>query len=143
MPGRHRDGRAAVRVLEETRRLRAALDRVLRCRLGARPADDRDLEVIRAAYAEAAAHATLIDDAGYYRFSWTAESVRWPLWVIAEAGLDLLANAPLDRLGRCEHCRWLFLDHSRNRSRRWCSMSSCGAVAKMRRHRAARASAPR
>ncbi|MQA78800.1 MAG: hypothetical protein GEV10_10045 [Streptosporangiales bacterium] len=32
----------------------------------------------------------------------------------------------------------LFLDFSRNHSRRWCSMNGCGARAKMRRYRAGR-----
>ena len=32
-------------------------------------------------------------------------------------------------------CGWLFLDTSRNQSRRWCSMKSCGNRAKVRRHR--------
>jgi len=31
-------------------------------------------------------------------------------------------------------CTWLFLDRSRNRSRRWCSMATCGNRAKARRH---------
>jgi predicted RNA-binding Zn ribbon-like protein len=39
---------------------------------------------------------------------------------------------------------WVFIDRSRNRSRRWCTMDSCGAYAKARRRterrRAARSS---
>jgi predicted RNA-binding Zn ribbon-like protein len=133
----------AARVLEEIRRLRAALDDILRCRLGGDPVEEGPLEAIRSAYAEAVGHATLADRGTSFRLGWDgAKSVRWPLWVVAGAALDLLADAPLDRLGRCEHCRWLYLDHSRNHSRRWCSMNSCGAVAKMRRHRAARGSGP-
>jgi len=31
-------------------------------------------------------------------------------------------------------CGWLFLDETRNRSRRWCSMKDCGNRAKARRH---------
>jgi predicted RNA-binding Zn ribbon-like protein len=148
---RHRDLRlaaddapaAAARVYEDLRRLRGSLDHTLRCRLSGRTADHRYLGAVRSAYAEAVEHATLEEHAGSYRLSWHAASVRWPLWVTAATAVDLLADAPLDRLGRCEHCRWMFLDYSRNNSRRWCSMSSCGAAAKMRRHRAARASPAR
>ena len=45
-------------------------------------------------------------------------------------------------------CRFVFLDRSRNRSRRWCDMAACGNRAKLRRFRAtgprgaARAQAP-
>ncbi|WP_431075518.1 CGNR zinc finger domain-containing protein [Microbacterium phyllosphaerae] len=39
------------------------------------------------------------------------------------------------RLKACdrETCQWAYLDESRNRSRRWCSMNGCGNVLKMRR----------
>jgi predicted RNA-binding Zn ribbon-like protein len=136
----------ATRVFENVHRLRGSLDQVLRCRLSGASADAGQLGVIRSAYAEAARHATLQEHAESYRLTWStagAEALRWPLWVIADASLDLLTDAPLHLLGRCQHCRWLFLDLSRNHSRRWCSMNGCGAIVKMRRHRAARGSRPR
>jgi predicted RNA-binding Zn ribbon-like protein len=55
----------------------------------------------------------------------------------AEAALDLLLTADLTRIRRCPvaegGCGWLFLDQSRNRSRRWCRMADCGTTAKARR----------
>ena len=33
-------------------------------------------------------------------------------------------------------CGWLFLDLSKNASRRWCNMADCGNRAKARRYRA-------
>ncbi len=41
------------------------------------------------------------------------------------------------RLKVCENpqCRWLFLDHSRNRSRQWCEAASCGNRQRVRRFR--------
>lgn len=59
-----------------------------------------------------------------------------PLSALAVSALDLLRSGPLDRLKACEGCPWLFLDTSRNHSRRWCSMDDCGARVKMRRYRA-------
>jgi predicted RNA-binding Zn ribbon-like protein len=43
----------------------------------------------------------------------------------------------LERVRECANhdCGWLFLDLSRNRSRKWCDMSSCGNRAKVRRFR--------
>jgi predicted RNA-binding Zn ribbon-like protein len=55
---------------------------------------------------------------------------------IAAAAVDLLRHGPLDRLKLCQACPWLFLDLSRNHSRRWCSMNVCGGTLKMRRYRA-------
>ncbi|MFG1690968.1 CGNR zinc finger domain-containing protein [Gemmatimonadota bacterium] len=50
---------------------------------------------------------------------------------------DLLASEELDRLRVCDGdgCGWLFIDQSRNRSRRWCDMGDCGNRAKAKRFR--------
>ena len=60
-----------------------------------------------------------------------------PLWPIAQSAVELLLSGPLaDRVGQCADpggCGWLFLDLSRNRSRRWCSIADCGNRAKQRR----------
>ncbi len=47
----------------------------------------------------------------------------------------LSLRAHRERLKRCENprCGWLFVDRSRNRSRRWCEMATCGNRAKARR----------
>ncbi|HWT23248.1 MAG TPA: CGNR zinc finger domain-containing protein, partial [Solirubrobacteraceae bacterium] len=63
--------------------------------------------------------------------------LRSPLWPVAVAAVDLLRDPErLARLKQCGHCRWLFLDASRNRSRRWCSMEHCGTAAKIDARRA-------
>jgi predicted RNA-binding Zn ribbon-like protein len=60
--------------------------------------------------------------------------------------LEIARECP-GRVRECadDGCRAVYLDTSRNRSRRWCSMQRCGGRAKAtayyRRHRAARASA--
>ena len=41
----------------------------------------------------------------------------------------------LVRMCAADDCHWLFLDLSKNHSRRWCVMSSCGNRAKVRRFR--------
>lgn len=53
------------------------------------------------------------------------------------AAADLLEKGDLGRLRECpgERCGWLFLDTSRNRSRTWCSMRTCGNTAKVKRYR--------
>lgn len=58
------------------------------------------------------------------------------LWAVARSAAELLVAPELDRLRICRNydCRWMFLDMSKNRSRRWCSMDSCGNVVKQRRH---------
>lgn len=52
---------------------------------------------------------------------------------IALDAADLIATADHTRLGSCPACEWLFYDTSRNRSRQWCEMATCGS-----RHKALR-----
>jgi predicted RNA-binding Zn ribbon-like protein len=58
------------------------------------------------------------------------------LWRILWEAADLLTSDRLAQVKLCagEDCGWLFLDASRNQSRRWCSMSDCGNRAKARRY---------
>jgi len=75
---------------------------------------------------------------------WTwddATDLRRPIWPLAQAAVDLLRSPRIARLKQCGHCRWVFLDTSKNRSRRWCSMAHCGTDAKVRSLRARRARA--
>ncbi len=65
-----------------------------------------------------------------------ADSRAWlPAWCAAEDYLRLLAEAP-GRIRRCAHpdCVLHFHDTSKNGTRRWCSMASCGNRAKASRH---------
>lgn len=69
---------------------------------------------------------------------WTLDA-RGPLdlpRVLALHALDLVQTMPLARLRRCEDdgCGWLFLDTTRNHSRRWCSSGDCGNRDRARRH---------
>jgi predicted RNA-binding Zn ribbon-like protein len=62
-----------------------------------------------------------------------------PALLLAQAAMELLTeDAPL-RLHACasDTCRWLFLDTSKNRTRRWCDMRTCGNREKARRYSAA------
>ena len=61
-----------------------------------------------------------------------------PLWSIVQDAVDLLVHAELDRVRECaaDDCGWLFIDTTRNRSRRWCSMQTCGNRAKVSSFRA-------
>jgi predicted RNA-binding Zn ribbon-like protein len=58
-----------------------------------------------------------------------------PLWPILEAAINLLESPDSRRIHECSEktCRWLFLDGSRNHSRRWCDMRICGNREKAKR----------
>jgi predicted RNA-binding Zn ribbon-like protein len=61
---------------------------------------------------------------------------------LVAAVLEAIAAGRWHRLKACPDCRWVFYDHSRNASKRWCLMTaggpdgrSCGSIAKVRAHR--------
>lgn len=58
----------------------------------------------------------------------------YPLHPIVKSAYDLLTSDKLDRVKECGACGWLFLDQSKNRSRKWCSMESCGSNVKAKRY---------
>src|SRR5919201_532490 len=49
---------------------------------------------------------------------------------------ELLTSVDTAHIGQCSgpDCRWLWIDRTRNHSRRWCDMAICGNRAKARRH---------
>jgi predicted RNA-binding Zn ribbon-like protein len=63
-----------------------------------------------------------------------------PLWTLAMSAADLLTSDAVERVRECDNpeCRWLFLDTSRNHTRRWCDMKICGNRMKARRFKAQR-----
>ena len=63
-----------------------------------------------------------------------------PAWAVALAASDLMTTPDMDLVRACDNieCRWLFLDTSKNHTRRWCSMSACGNRAKAAAWRAAK-----
>lgn len=60
-----------------------------------------------------------------------------PLWSAVWSAMELLTSDALGRVRQCAGvgCAWLFMDTSKNGTRRWCDMSVCGNRAKARRHR--------
>jgi predicted RNA-binding Zn ribbon-like protein len=136
--------RAAAAAFERAIALREQIHRVMAAlAAGAAPAP-ADLDALRAAHRDSLAAAALALQARQ-RFDWVwdraGDDLDRPLWPVAQATIDLLRSERLRRLKQCANCRWLFLDASRNASRRWCSMSHCGIDAKVRATRARRRAA--
>jgi predicted RNA-binding Zn ribbon-like protein len=95
----------------------------------------------RAAQAAALAHAKLAYGEGEMSWTWSEPGdLARMLWPIVYEGADLLTSAGLARVKECPGCGWLFLDRTKNRSKRWCTMEGgCGDTEKMRRNVARRA----
>ncbi|HKY50725.1 MAG TPA: ABATE domain-containing protein [Candidatus Limnocylindria bacterium] len=131
-------------VLQRAITLREGLWRIFEAMATGRSASPDDVTLINREIAPALGNARLVGDGGDFRWGWTDESsLERPLWPIARSAAELLTSAEAQtQVRECasETCEWLFLDRTRNHSRRWCDMNDCGARAKMRRFRAKRAS---
>jgi predicted RNA-binding Zn ribbon-like protein len=99
---------------------------------------DADLAGLNRALAEAPPRAALARLAGGYvwRIDETSPSASALLAPVLWSAADLLVQAPHRRIRQCANpqCLWLFLDASKNGTRRWCDMAACGNRAKARRH---------
>jgi len=76
-------------------------------------------------------------------WQWAPHSVNLllPVWVLAQSAVSLLTSPTQELVHQCQSdtCRWLFLDFTKNHSRRWCNMKVCGNRMKARRFRAQKA----
>jgi predicted RNA-binding Zn ribbon-like protein len=90
---------------------------------------------LRAFVTDAMAHAELARKGSTYQLTW-ADNARLDamLWPVGSAAGDLITSPQLSRLKKCAGCPWLFLDQSKNLSRRWCAMNDCGTHEKIRRY---------
>ncbi len=74
------------------------------------------------------------------RFIWAwqvnGDDLLWFLAPVVRGAAEILASPDVVNLRECagHPCGWIFLDHSRNHTRRWCSMAGCGNRAKAKRH---------
>jgi predicted RNA-binding Zn ribbon-like protein len=150
-----RQPREAEALLRRAHSLRSALYAIFSAVAAGRAPSEADLEVFNAGLATALSHARLAPAEDGFVWEWAggrAAGLEAPLWEVVRSAADLLTSADVRKVRECggADCRWLFLDTSKNRSRQWCSMQSCGNREKARRHyerlrasQQTRASAPR
>jgi predicted RNA-binding Zn ribbon-like protein len=107
-----------------------------------------DLEAFNDAAGRALSRSTVESADGGFRRGWAADGADQldvPAWEVARDARELLLDPEaLERLKQCPgpECGWLFLDESRNRSRRWCDPRLCGNRERVKSHyRRRRASA--
>ncbi len=123
-----------VRVLD----LREAIYRIFSAVVQGGDAQDEDIEALGAVLDESALHRRLARTAEGWGWRWEVgdEPLAQLLWPTAHAAAELLTEGDLTRVKECgnDDCTWLFVDMSKNKSRRWCDMKDCGNRAKARRH---------
>lgn len=128
---------AAQQALGAAIQMREAMCSVFWALLRKKPVPPADLILLNQYVQKAAQHLELVPGKG--RFEWRFDAARnrldAVLWPIARSAAELLASDNVEYVRACasKTCEWLFLDTSKNHSRRWCDMTKCGNRAKFRR----------
>lgn len=128
---------AARATLDRARRLREAMHRAFAAVSAGTPPPAADLAIVNEELRTALAGLELQPEGSCcalgFRETDAPDRVLWP---IARGATNLLTSSRLERVKQCasDTCDWLFVDESRNHSRRWCDMRECGNRAKARRH---------
>lgn len=130
------DGAAAVH--ETARRLREAIYRTFAAVARSEAAPPSALALIQDAYLETLRHGHLGPVPAGLDWCWPDRGpLEQVLWPIARSAVDLAVSGSLARIKQCPgddgQCGWMFVDTSKNATRRWCSMGTCGSRVKSRR----------
>jgi predicted RNA-binding Zn ribbon-like protein len=125
-------------ILENALKLREGLYRVFAALSTSSQPKSSDVDLLNRALADAMSRARLDATANGFVWGWDQEkdALDQMLAPIARSAAELLTSNELVRVRECsgDTCGWLFIDKSKNHSRRWCAMNDCGNRAKARRH---------
>lgn len=129
------NAKEAESALLAARTLRELLYRLFSSAAKGSEPDKKDLEIFVVFFGESISRGQFTKKETHYTTTWNVDqafdALLWP--IIHSAG-ELLLSERLSQVKECPGCGWLFLDTSKNQSRRWCSMNTCGARDKMRRY---------
>jgi predicted RNA-binding Zn ribbon-like protein len=121
---------AAQAIVGRAVELREALHRLLSAAAAQQPPAREDLGVLNRWW-----HELELD--GSFAWQWAAgdQAPDFFLGRVVGAAVELLTSPRRERIRLCDadDCVWLFVDTSKNRSRRWCDMNVCGNRMKARR----------
>lgn len=121
--------------------LRRALYAVLAAAAHHDPPPASALDVVNAELAASSVPARLVPAGTALRREWLdpTDQLDWLVGPIMRSAADLLTSPALELLKQCpgspgRTCGFLFLDQTRNHSRRWCSSATCGNRTRLHRH---------
>lgn len=129
----------AVTVLVKARMLREAIYRIFAAVATRTQPTQADLSVLNAELSKAIAGGRIIPIGDGFGWEWASapHALDHMFGPIARSAAKLLVSPERNLVRECTSatCSWLFVDRTKNHRRRWCTMTGCGNVAKVRRYR--------
>jgi predicted RNA-binding Zn ribbon-like protein len=129
--------RMAARTLATAVELREAVAAIFQAVARGESVPSASLERLDAVCRAASDHRTLRPQGRSATWGWREgpPTAQRPAWAVALEAARILTSGERERVRECgdAQCGWLFLDTSRNQSRRWCTMKGCGNRNKARR----------
>ena len=125
---------AAAADLRRAHQLRRSVQAVFGAIADGQPVPEQSWRDLRRTIADAIGHADLTIEQDHAHLVWDGASLDAVTRRVAYAAHELLTGGQLSRVKRCAACPWLYVDQSKNSSRRWCTMDDCGKNVKMRRY---------
>lgn len=127
---RTREVRVTPEVLAEAKRIRAALREIAGSLADGKPLRRPALALLDGQLRRAPGSLALRFDEGKFSVEFEPDAKRAddPRFLLARAAATFLASVDPARIRRCEgtNCILFFIDTTRSRTRRWCSMAACG-----------------
>lgn len=128
---------AADQVLRQAVQLREAINTIYLELEDGNGIPHDQLEILNSFLPEALSRLRIGTAGGQPAWEWSTARLALDrmLWPVVWSAANLLMSDQIGKLRTCDACNWLFLDTTRNHSRRWCTMEDCGNRAKIRRFR--------
>ena len=135
-----RDPAGAASTLSRAVELREAIFRIFFALAKNKTPRPNDMDLLNSELAAALGRLRVRPNKDGFDWKWADDeaALDHPLGPIARSAANLLTRGELlHHVSQCggDNCGWLFVDSSKNHSRRWCDMRDCGNRAKVRRHR--------
>lgn len=138
LSGAQADPRAADQALDQARRLREAIYAIFTAVIEHSRVNPKDLGELNKVIMKLEEGARIESSKSGFIWTWNTDGDELDSFLghIALSAASLLLSDQHRWVGQCADdrgCGWLFLDTSKNHSRRWCDMNDCGNRAKQRR----------
>jgi predicted RNA-binding Zn ribbon-like protein len=130
----------AAALLSRALGLREAIYQICLAIVAGKRAPDADLAQLNSELGRGLGRMRVVSQGTGFAWQWPRDdgALDCPLGPIARSAAELLTcGEAVEHVRQCQgdNCGWLFVDASKNHSRRWCDMRDCGNRAKIRRYR--------